>query len=724
MKPASIGRYRVLSELGVGTFGKVYLASGEVPLPGGGATEPRLVAIKQLREWSMEGFETLVREYELLGTVKHRTLCTVYEFLDRDLAVVMEYVHGVTLRELIDALAQRGETMWADAAMLLGIELAETLYRAYASPGPDGQPLGLVHRDVKPANIILTAGGQLKLLDFGLAATDDVADRGELGVKGTPLYMAPEQARGDAVDHRTDLFGLGLVLFELLTGGAAYPVPSVDRESRIQPLLDRVQRADLDEELARLRRQHPRVATTVSRCLAHDPDLRPEDGMELMRDLRRCVTPGDGDPLADFAQYALEQVCKVAPAPAVDFEPASAPYMMEPTPAGGEPPTMSQKSPPRPGGAPRPSAPRPGSSRPAAGGARPRPTAESRPKGRAPKGGKSWTPPAKDVKPAAAPTSAAPSSQQQNLRMVPLAEEGTDAELGQGPPNGATEFFALPTPRRQLDADDEIVDLRRNDGLGAAARPAAPPPGAAPAAPPPSAHPHGGHMPPPAMGSMPMAVPMGISGPVAGGSMPPGYPMGASPALPPDPSAELDRAKSYRVFAVVAGLMFMVFTALIASLVVLAYGFYMMESREPVAQNPVVAPPPPPVQRGNMDTGMAKPPPPPPPPTPRSSQPKPKSNPRPAAPKPPPAPEPVAVGPVVLKIPASAPYTRAEVKCDGGTRERGTFAGGTATVPNIPGPGQDTCTAVFKGGGALPKATVAGGKTYNCTFDGNFANCK
>jgi len=729
---AFIGDYRVSRRLGWGTFGTVYLASGRVPLPSGERSEPRLVAIKQLREWSMSGFETLVREYELLGTVRHRTLCTVYEFLDRDLAVVMEYVRGVTLRQLLDALAARNETMWSDAALLMGIDLAEALYRAYASPGPRGEPLGLVHRDIKPANVMLTVDGGVKLLDFGLAATDRAADIDELGVQGTPLYMAPEQAVGDGVDHRTDLFALGLVLYELLVGRAAYPVPSVERESRIGPLLERVQRAEVDDELAVLATTHPRVKAVLARCLAGDPADRPEDGMELMRDLRRCVSAADGDPLVDYAAYVFREVCKLDPVPSVDFETEARPYMMDSTTPGDEPTTMSQNSPPRPGGAPpRPEAPRPGSGRPGPKGARPRPKASKRPKGRPPKGGKSWSPPSKEAKasaPKPPPADAGGSNEPKNLRMVPLSAEADDPELGAGKPSSATEFFALPTPRRQLDEDDEIVDLRRNDAVAAAGRPAAPPPGAPqqPAAPPPGAMPHGGHMapgqPPP---GAPMAVPMGISGPVAGGSMPPGYPMNSQPALPPDPNAELDRAKSYRVFAVVAGLMFMVFTAAVASLMVLAYGFYMLESKEPVAQNPVVQPIPPPAPRGLDDTGVDAAPPPPPPPKPRAApSPRPKSAPRPAAPKPPPAPEPVAVGPVVIKLPPSAPFTRVEVKCDGGTRERGSVTGGTATVPNIPGPGQDSCRAVFKGGGGLPTANVAGGETYTCTFDGSFANCK
>jgi serine/threonine-protein kinase len=714
--PSHIGPYRVLRELGRGHFGTVYLAVGGIPRPDGTRSAPQLVAIKQLREWSMAGFETLVREYELLAHVRHRTLCAVYEFLDRESAVVMEYVHGVTLRQVVDALA--GRPMWPDAALYVAMELADCLYQAHATPGPHGAPLGLVHRDVKPANVMLTAGGEVRLLDFGLAATNAPADLAEATVQGTPLYMAPEQVEGRALDHRTDLFAVGLLLLELTSGEAAYPVPTQDRASRIGPLLERVERADVAEPLQRLQGEQPAVTALLRRCLARDRLDRPEDGAELLRDLRRCVARTGGDPLADFAAWCFAELCKLDPTPDVGSVSDDAGGMMAASHTGGPRSAMSDQSPPRPGSAP----PRPGASRPGAVGGRPRPKAAERPQGRVPKGGKSWTPPAKDAKPAVPQVAPASSDDgAANLRMVPLSAESSDPELGQGAPPGATEFFALPTPRRQVDDDDEIVDLRRNDPVAAAGRPAAAPPGPSPAGPPPGANPHGGHA--PMAAPMPMGVPMGISGPVASGPMPAGYPGGMAPAMPPDPNADLDRAKSYRVFAVVAGLMFMVFTALIASLVVLAYGFYMMEQSQPVAQNPVVAPPPAP--RGPaIDTGGAAAPPPPPKAAPRpKSAPKSSPKPAPAAPKPAPPPAPVEKGNVVLKIAASEPYTRAEIKCDSGIRERGSFVGGTATVPNIPGPGMDNCTAVFKGGGALPKATVHGGKTYNCTFDGTFAKC-
>ncbi|MEQ1567723.1 MAG: serine/threonine-protein kinase, partial [Myxococcota bacterium] len=297
-----IGRYEVLQALGEGYFGVVYLARGEVPGKGPRGSRSRTVAIKQLRgEWTQRGFETLVREFELLDRVKHRSICRVFELLDREAAVVMEYVEGATLRRVLEAHEAAREPIWPDAALEIGIELADCLYQAHATPGPSGAPLNLVHRDLKPENVMLTPTGEVKILDFGLARIDDGAR--DAGVKGTPLYMAPEQARGEPVDHRTDLFGLGLVVFELLTGAAAYPVPSRDRDSVIDGLMGRIERAELASELARLDRAHPAAATAIRHCLAARAADRPEDGHVAMLELRRAV--GRRGALAEFAAYTF-----------------------------------------------------------------------------------------------------------------------------------------------------------------------------------------------------------------------------------------------------------------------------------------------------------------------------------------------------------------------------------------------------------------------------------
>ncbi len=741
--PRQIGSYKVEAVLGEGHFGTVYMGRGTVP--GDDSGRQRRVAIKQLRVWSMGGFETLVREFELLGQVRHRALCRVYEFLDRDMAVVMEHVEGCTLREILEDMAALREPMWVDAVLVIGIELADCLVQCWSAPGPNG-PLGLVHRDIKPENIMLTPGGGVKLLDFGLAAFDEPFDP---GVQGTPLYMAPEQARGETVDHRSDLFSLGLVLHELLMGMPSYPIPTQDRESRILDLLERVERADLKEELASLRAAHPRVGEVVARCLSRDPQDRPADGHELMLDLKRCGSATRGDPLADFAAYYFSQVRPVGasraggPSPSAGTEglatPAPEPEPAPRSEARPEAGMMSKRGsglapesegdsgksmanpPPRPGGAP----PRP-SGKGGAAGSRPRPQAPSSAQ-RPAMGGKSWTPPKKDVKPAGAKATPPPPPAQ-NLRMVPLTEEDHDPEIGKGKPHSATEFFAI--PKRQS-SDEEFVDLKRTDPVAGASRPpagataGANPHGGAPMAPPPGAAPHG--MPMAAPMAMPMGVPMGISGPVAPGSLPPGY--GAPMAsLPPDPSQDLERAQSYRVFAVVAGLMMMVMCAVIIAMGVLAYGVYLMDQNDTASKGPDVLQPPPVAPQAPVDTGVAE------APQPPTAEPTPKPGPRPSpgpspapnpTPRPAPPPAPVASGPVVIKLPASAGITRVDVKCETSTeRWRESFVNGSATIQNVPGPGSDSCHALLKGPGAPLKIVVAGGKTYDCVIDGTVARCK
>lgn len=282
----------------------------------------------------------------------------------------------------------------------------------------------------------------------------------------------------------------------------------------------------------------------------------------------------------------------------------------------------------------------------------------------------------------------------QDLRMVPLVDEGKDAEIGDGPPQSATQFFAIPQPKRKP----------KPPPTPEAPRPAGPPPAAGPAG-----------APPPMMGGMPpagMVAPMGIQGPVASGpqAMPQGYPgMGAQ--MPPGHDPDVNRAQSYRVFAIVAGLMFMVFTALIVTALLTVYAVYSFEDPEPEKVAAVPLPKP----ARAVDTGVpaapepvAKP------------KPKPRTTPR---PRPKAEPEPVAAptdpGPASITVPASEPFTGMEVKCPSGFRERAMFAGGTATIQNVP---REDCYAHLKGGQPV-KIKIRGGQSLRCTIIGTAADC-
>ena len=192
--------------------------------------------------------------------MKHRGIVRVFEYLQDEDAVVMEYVHGVTLRTVLDHCREAREQVFTEAAVEMLCELADALYQAFTTPSDNGEPLNLVHRDLKPENIMVTPSGEVKILDFGLARVDNAEYKRERGnrVKGTPVYMAPEQARGEEVSHHSDLFSLGLIAYELFLNEPAYTVP----ENSIDPLtevFDRIESGSLLRQRRELESKLPGI---------------------------------------------------------------------------------------------------------------------------------------------------------------------------------------------------------------------------------------------------------------------------------------------------------------------------------------------------------------------------------------------------------------------------------------------------------------------------------
>jgi eukaryotic-like serine/threonine-protein kinase len=207
MNLEQIGRYRIRRLLGRGGAAVVFLATDPII--------EREVALKTLRvDPGAEGVEErralFLREVRAVGRLRHPGIVTVYDVGDAPehglIYIAMEYVDGNSLRELIAGGARFPQAQ----AVALAIAVAEALDYAHFQ--------GVVHRDVKPANLLVTSGGDVKITDFGVAKLDlfDFTFGGR--PVGTPYYMSPELIRGRAVDARSDLFSLGLVLFELLTG--------------------------------------------------------------------------------------------------------------------------------------------------------------------------------------------------------------------------------------------------------------------------------------------------------------------------------------------------------------------------------------------------------------------------------------------------------------------------------------------------------------------------
>jgi serine/threonine-protein kinase len=264
----TISHYRILSELGAGGMGVVYRAED--------LTLRRPVAIKFLTAHLSRDSEARARflhEAQAAAGLDHEGICTVYESGEDggQLFIAMALLEGRTLKERIAA----GPLPIAEAVGIAA-EVAEALHEAHGK--------GVVHRDIKPANIMLTPRGRAKVMDFGLAqvaeATQLTRSRTTLG---TVAYMSPEQASGGSVDARTDIWSLGVVLYEMIAGrrpfAGGHDVAVLNGIRHDEPARISSQRAGLPAELEGI----------VSRCLAKDVASRYRQSAELARDLRAVL---------------------------------------------------------------------------------------------------------------------------------------------------------------------------------------------------------------------------------------------------------------------------------------------------------------------------------------------------------------------------------------------------------------------------------------------------
>ena len=270
MEAPQLGRYLIQSELGRGAMGVVYKANDSVL--------ERIVAVKTvnmaLERDDADKYEArFYQEARAAAGLNHPNIVTVHDVGKAGDVVfmAMEYIEGVELR----SLTGEGRPLRLPQALSIAAQVAEGLAYAHGH--------GVVHRDIKPANIMVVANGPVKITDFGIARRRSSADLTQTGMMlGSPKYMSPEQVIGKRADHRSDIFSLGVILYEMLTGGAPFngenvtalmyqivnfvPPPPTQVNAELPQLLDYI----------------------TAKMLAKQVEERYQDAAEVAKDLREC----------------------------------------------------------------------------------------------------------------------------------------------------------------------------------------------------------------------------------------------------------------------------------------------------------------------------------------------------------------------------------------------------------------------------------------------------
>jgi TolB-like protein/predicted Ser/Thr protein kinase len=268
----TISHYRIIEKLGEGGMGVVYRAED--------TKLGREVALKFLpAEWTRDeaARARFLREARAAAALNHPNICTVHEIDEAEgrVFIAMELIEGDDLKTRLAS-----GPIALDEALAIAAPIADGLAAAHAK--------GVVHRDVKPANVMLAADRRPKIMDFGLARLAGTTDLTRTGTTfGTVAYMSPEQARGDVVDHRTDIWSLGVVLYEMLTGKRPF---AGDRDQTVI-------RSILEDEPGRPADAiHPELARILARALAKSSSARYENASDLAGDLRAVQRKLEADP--------------------------------------------------------------------------------------------------------------------------------------------------------------------------------------------------------------------------------------------------------------------------------------------------------------------------------------------------------------------------------------------------------------------------------------------
>ncbi len=279
--PRHFGRYTLFDFIGKGGMAEIYLARTQTELGGS-----RLSVIKQIIPTiatNARFAEMFTFEAKLSAQLTHANIVQVFDLgrADDRLFIAMEYVEGFDLNDLLRRCSKQKTPLPLEFALHIATSTLRGLDYAHRREGDNGMPLGIVHRDVSPSNVLVSVEGEVKLCDFGIAhaneAVVDAAHSHDELIKGKAGYMSPEHARGESIDARSDVFSAGVLLWELMAGRRMY------RAQESGPsLLDLAREANTLELPDRGLQGHDAIKIVVQKALERDPNDRYASAHEML----------------------------------------------------------------------------------------------------------------------------------------------------------------------------------------------------------------------------------------------------------------------------------------------------------------------------------------------------------------------------------------------------------------------------------------------------------
>jgi serine/threonine protein kinase len=288
------GKYFLMKKLAAGGMGEIYLAKQQGP-----AGFQKILVVKKILGHLTENkefIEAFLGEARLAAQMNHRNVVQVFELGEEtgSYFIAMEYVAGKALREVIDAAIKRKEKLHPEHSRLIAEMICDGASYAHNLTDMTGRSLNLVHRDLNPQNVLISYTGDVKVIDFGIAKSEMSTVKTEAGmIKGKFVYMSPEQSLAKKLDKRSDIFAIGISLYEMLTGINPF------HKNNIVLTLEAVQRFD-PAPPSQTDPVYAPFDPIVAKALAKDRDRRYSDAAEMQDDLRRIVLPRPPERLGQF----------------------------------------------------------------------------------------------------------------------------------------------------------------------------------------------------------------------------------------------------------------------------------------------------------------------------------------------------------------------------------------------------------------------------------------